>query len=159
CVLCSGWCRWSRCRSLRAARCASPLPVAGWSLRSLLRVGCRVSRVTGQPEWYWRLALAGGGLGCLVAPLLISPVDLVLFRGLEFVGLLLVGGGLLAAGVDFLDCHPGRCFLDWLVLQFFRRVGHREQHVGCDQPADLRGGAGHQHGLRLAFPLDRKSVV
>src|SRR5690606_30379289 len=29
-----------------------------------LRVGCPVSRVTGQPERYWRLALAGGALGC-----------------------------------------------------------------------------------------------
>src|SRR5690606_42002740 len=120
------WCRWSRCGGWRAARCAGPLPVAGGSLRSLLRVGCPVCRVTGQPERYWRLGLAGGGLGCLFAPLLISPVDLVLFRGLEFVGLLLVRGGLLAAGVDFLDCHPGRRFLDWLVLQFFSRVGHRE---------------------------------
>src|SRR5690606_41914202 len=103
---------WSRCRSWRAARCASPLPVAGgWSLRSLLRVGCPVSRVTGQPERHWRLALAGGALGCLqappagvwsgcrgpgpvgFAPLLLSPVDLTLFRGSEFGGLLLGSGG------------------------------------------------------------------
>src|SRR5690606_1773378 len=163
---------WSRCRSWRAARCASPLPVAGgWSLRSHQRVGCPVSRVTGQPEKYWRLALPGCALGSLrappavawagcrgrspvaFAPLLLSRVDHTRSSGLEFVGLLLVRGGLLAAGMDFLDCHPGRRFLDGLVLQLFRRVGHSEQHVGCDQPADLRGGAGHQHGLRLAFPL------